>query len=122
AARWNVSKSPIHPVMAKAYDATCGLSPVPPPGCATARRGYGPAMFDITGRVALVTGAGRNVGAGIARALARSGATIAVNDLVAERAEAVAHKLVTSGANAIAVAADVTDADAVHDMVQRVAR
>ena len=50
-------------------------------------------MFDLTGKVALVTGAGQGVGAGIAAALASQGASVAVNDVVTERAEACAERL-----------------------------
>ena len=63
----------------------------------------------LAGRVALVTGAGQGVGAGIARVLADRGATVVVNDLVAERAEAVA-----ADVGGRAVPFDVTDLAAVQ--------
>jgi NAD(P)-dependent dehydrogenase (short-subunit alcohol dehydrogenase family) len=75
-------------------------------------------MIDLRGRTALVTGAGRNVGAGIAATLASCGAAVAVNDIVAERAEHTAAELRASGAQAIAVVADVTDHAAVDAMVR----
>jgi 3-oxoacyl-[acyl-carrier protein] reductase len=74
-------------------------------------------VIDLGGRVALVTGAGQNMGAGIARTLAACGAAVAVNDLVPERAQAVADGLAATGARSAAVPADVTDAAAVAAMV-----
>jgi NAD(P)-dependent dehydrogenase (short-subunit alcohol dehydrogenase family) len=68
-------------------------------------------------RVALVTGAGQGIGAGIAHALAAEGSAVAVNDLFAERAAAVADAIETEGGRAHAVTADVTDPSAVHAMV-----
>jgi 3-oxoacyl-[acyl-carrier protein] reductase len=72
------------------------------------------------GRVALVTGAGRGIGAAIARELHAGGAKVAVTDVNLETAEAVANELDPSGATACAVQLDVRkkiDFDAALDTV-----
>lgn len=71
-------------------------------------------IFDLTGQVAFVTGAGQGVGRGIARLLAAHNASIAVNDYFLDRAEAVAQELRAEGAKAFAVQADVGDLAAVE--------
>jgi 3-oxoacyl-[acyl-carrier protein] reductase len=79
-------------------------------------------MFDLSGKVALVTGSGQGVGKGIARQLSRQGASVAINDIDLLRAEASAQDLRDEvGATAFAVAFDVGDHDAVHDGVARIA-
>lgn len=81
-----------------------------------------PLYPDLTGRVALVTGASRGIGAAIALLLAEAGADIAVNyrERSAE-AEQVAAAVQALGRRAIAVAADVSDNAAVTPMVSTVA-
>ena len=70
-------------------------------------------MFELDGKVALVTGAGQNVGQGIARHLAARGAVVAVNDVRPERAEATVAHIEAAGGRALAAPFDVTDYDAV---------
>lgn len=73
--------------------------------------------LDLAGRRALVTGAGQGVGAAIARLLAEAGATVAVNDLFADRADDLAGQLCDRGGDAISAPFDVTDFDLVMDRV-----
>jgi 2-hydroxycyclohexanecarboxyl-CoA dehydrogenase len=75
----------------------------------------------IAGRVALVTGAGRGIGAEICKTLASEGVLVAVNDLFQERADETAAEIQRSGGRAIGVAADVTDLDSITAAVERVA-
>jgi NAD(P)-dependent dehydrogenase (short-subunit alcohol dehydrogenase family) len=75
--------------------------------------------IELEGRRALVTGAGQGVGRGIARALASAGATVVVNDFVAERAKAVVAEIAAEGGSAEPIAFDVTDYDAVIAAVDR---
>ena len=77
----------------------------------------------LGGKVAIVTGAGRGIGQGIAKELARAGCGVAVNYVTEpERADATVEDLRALGVNAIAVEADVSDQRAVAAMVDRVTR
>jgi NAD(P)-dependent dehydrogenase (short-subunit alcohol dehydrogenase family) len=78
-------------------------------------------MFDLSGRTALVTGAGQGVGAGIATMLAARGAAVAVNDLRAERAEATVSAITSGGGKAAPFPFDVTDHAGVTEAVANVA-
>jgi 3-oxoacyl-[acyl-carrier protein] reductase len=76
---------------------------------------------NLKGRVALVTGGSRGIGAAVAAALAEAGAAVAVNYRErAADAEAVVAGIISRGGRAIAVAADVSQADAVTKMIDRV--
>jgi 3-oxoacyl-[acyl-carrier protein] reductase len=73
-------------------------------------------------RCALVTGGGGDLGRAICKAFAREGAAVAVNDLDAEAAATTAKECQELGVDARAIAADVSDSDAVGRMFDEVAR
>ncbi|WP_022892125.1 SDR family oxidoreductase [Agromyces subbeticus] len=76
----------------------------------------------LDGRVALVTGSSRGIGADTARYLAAAGASVVVNyRSKAPRAEKVVAEITSAGGRAIAVAADLTDAASVASMFERAA-
>ena len=74
-------------------------------------------MFDLKGRVGLVTGGNGGIGLGLARGLAKAGAAVMVAGRNAAKNEAAVAELRGLGAEADAVVVDVTDADSVQAMV-----
>jgi 3-oxoacyl-[acyl-carrier protein] reductase len=77
-------------------------------------------MEDLNGKVALVTGASRGIGAGIAVALAKAGADVAVNYHQRVReAEAVCEQIRMLGRRAVLLQADVSQSAAVREMIAR---
>ncbi|HCR80738.1 MAG TPA: 3-hydroxybutyrate dehydrogenase, partial [Alcanivorax sp.] len=71
-------------------------------------------------RVAVITGAGRGIGRAIAERYAREGARVAVADLDSATAEEAAAAIRDAGGEALALAMDVTDEQAVDAGVHRV--
>src|SRR3954453_1463808 len=74
----------------------------------------------LDGKVALVTGAGRGFGWGIARALGRAGARVCASDINAEELALTAADLAGDGAEALAIELDVSDHAAFGAAVARV--
>ncbi|MET0745633.1 MAG: glucose 1-dehydrogenase [Microvirga sp.] len=77
----------------------------------------GTALFDLTGRIALVTGAGQGLGLGMSRALASAGAAIVMVGRDEERIEACARSVRDTGATAAARTCDLLEPDAVTALV-----
>ena len=74
--------------------------------------GYKP--FDLTGKVALITGGNSGIGLGMARAMAEAGADVAIWGTNAEKNEAARAELAATGRNVLSLICDVGDEQAVE--------
>ncbi|MEU2062567.1 3-oxoacyl-ACP reductase family protein [Streptomyces sp. NPDC013455] len=80
-------------------------------------------MSELTGKVALVTGGSRGIGAAIAKRLAEAGAAVAVTYVQAEdKARAVAKQIEADGGRATVIQADLTRPDAAAKAVEQTVR
>jgi 2-deoxy-D-gluconate 3-dehydrogenase len=78
-------------------------------------------LFDLTGKVAIVTGGNGGIGLGMARGLADAGATVVIVGRNRTKSAAAADGIAMAGGKAVAIEADVTDRNAVKNAVARAA-
>ena len=73
---------------------------------------------DLENKIAIVTGAARGIGFGIAGKLAEKGATVVISDVNEESARQAADKIKNLGGKAIYILADVSDFEQAHNLIQ----
>src|SRR6478735_2845909 len=78
-------------------------------------------LFDLTGRVAIVTGGNGGIGLGMARGLAQAGAAIVVAGRNAAKSAGAVQELEKLGAKAAAIEVDVTNEASCRDLVKQAA-
>lgn len=71
-------------------------------------------MTEISGKAAVVTGGGSGIGMGLAKELARQGASVAVADIILENAQKVADEITAAGGKAVAIQCDVCERDSIR--------
>jgi 3-oxoacyl-[acyl-carrier protein] reductase len=81
-----------------------------------------PVTFDFSGKVAIVTGAGRGIGRAYAEGLAKAGASVVVADIDEAAAKSVAKELTDAGAGAYGLKVDVADNGSVTNMARSAER
>lgn len=77
-------------------------------------------MFNLTGKVALITGARRGIGKGIAQALAEAGADVVISDIDLEESQKTAREISqATGRKTLAIKCDVTKKDEVENLARQ---
>lgn len=75
-------------------------------------------LFDLTGKIAVVTGGGDGIGKASCEILAAAGASVVVSNRTFEKARAVADEIVASGGVAVPVACDVSSSDDLDNLIK----
>ena len=73
-------------------------------------------MTEIAGKAAVVTGGGSGIGMGLAKELAKRGASVAVTDIILDNARKVADEIIAAGGKAVAIQCDVCERSSIKQM------
>ncbi|MDZ7332730.1 MAG: glucose 1-dehydrogenase [candidate division KSB1 bacterium] len=77
-------------------------------------------LFDLTGKLALITGSGRGIGFTLAKGLAQAGCKIILNDIDKQRLDEAVSQLRSAGFNCHGVLFDVRDENSINEQVQHI--